>query len=100
MLKTHTHGNAILLDFHARLMEVAVDIAGRMARCKDYRAKECLARVALYTLHLVVFDDESVNTCFKMYLTARVEYLVAHGLDDVRKAVGTNVWMGIDKDVG
>ncbi len=47
MLKSHTHRNALSLKLHSCGMKIAVDIACRMARGKDYRSAEGALRPTL-----------------------------------------------------
>ena len=71
-----------------------------MPRGQDDGAVEYLSRVADNAFHLVLFHDEAVHTCLEMHLAAAFPDLFAHGFDDARQAVGADVRMSVDENVG
>ena len=66
-----------------------------MSGSKNYRAAKLFTTGRTYALHSIFTEKERIHTRREMHFSPTAAYLFAHGLDDTRQAVGTNVRMGI-----
>ena len=100
MLQAHAYGKSLGLHLYVFVMKIAIDIACRMTRGKDYRRGKELALATTYATHLVVLYNERSHLRLEMHLATTREDGLAHVLDDTGQAIGADVGMYINEDVG
>src|SRR5580658_2728571 len=75
------------------------DIPCGMTRCQDDSTSVELVTVCCAdSPDLFIVDHKTDHFLFKAQYTPAVDDLLPHRLDDLRKFVGTDMRMGIDKD--
>ena len=103
MLQPDAHGDALGLYVYARIMQVAVDVAGRMAGRQYHRAVESeLCSVGethcAYALYGVAGYEQARHLGLKVHLAATPYYIITHVFYHPWQLVGAYMGMSIGQD--
>ena len=100
MLQTHSHGDTLRLDVHARGIQVPVHVTCRVSGRQNHRSAHRMSLARLYTHNLPLLNDESVHARLKVHLSATAADGLAHVLNHARQFVRTDVRVRITQDRG
>lgn len=100
MFQADTDSNAFGFDRDLPVVEVAIHVAGGMARCQDDRPQKTFACIRFDTYDFPTPDEQGIHTCLETDFPATADNLFADILDHARQFVRTDMRMGVSQDRG
>src|SRR5580658_6485546 len=99
MFNSDPEGKRLGFDQDILLVQQMKNVSCRMTRCQDDSVTGKLVAICRTdSQDLIVSENEADHFLFKEQDAAAIDDLLPHRLDDLRKFVGTDMRMRIDKD--